>query len=441
MPDPRAFLAELFAAAVEAVHPARCVPPVLPARPKGRAVVVGFGKGAAAMAAAVEAAWGEVEGFVVTRYGHGADLKSIEMLEAGHPVPDAASEEAAKRMLAIARSLGPDDHLLCLASGGGSSLMTLPAAGLTLADKAAVNRALLKSGAPIAAMNCVRKHLSAIKGGRLALAAAPAAVTTIVISDVPGDDPSVVGSGPTLPDPTTRAEAAAILARYAIDVPPAVTAWLADPASETPKPGDPRLARADVVVAATAQTMLDAAAAFCAARGVRALVLSNAMEGEASMVARFHADLVRQIRAHGQPAPAPVVLLSGGETTVTVRGKGRGGRNSEFLLGLALALEDAEAGGGVGGGPAGGAERPQATGMPGVHALAADTDGIDGSEDNAGAFLDPGTLARARAAGRDPAASLAANDAYPVFEAAGGLLVTGPTRTNVNDLRAVLVEG
>ena len=419
MPDPRAFLAELFAAAVDAVHPARCVPPVLPARPKGRAVVVGFGKGAAAMAAAVEAAWGEVEGFVVTRYGHGADLKSIEMLEAGHPVPDAASEEAARRMLAIARSLGPDDHLLCLASGGGSSLMTLPAAGLTLADKAAVNRALLKSGAPIAAMNCVRKHLSAIKGGRLALAAAPAAVTTIVISDVPGDDPSVVGSGPTLPDPTTREAAAAILARYAIDVPPAVTAWLADPASETPKPGDPRLARADVVVAATAQTMLDAAAAFCAARGVRALVLSNAMEGEASAVARFHADLVRQIRAHGQPAPAPLVLLSGGETTVTVRGKGRGGRNSEFLLGLALALD----------------------GMPGVHALAADTDGIDGSEDNAGAFLDPATLARARAAGLDPAAALAANDAYPVFEAAGGLLVTGPTRTNVNDLRTVLVEG
>jgi len=416
--NPRVFLAGLFEAAVAAVHPARVVPPALPPRPKGRALVLGFGKGAAAMAAAVEAAWGDrVEGFVVTRYGHGVPLASIECLEAGHPVPDTASREAAARMLALAASLGAEDRLVCLASGGGSALLTAPAAGLDLADKVTVNKALLRSGASISEMNCVRKHLSAVKGGRLALAAGTAPITTIVISDVPGDDPSVVGSGPTLPDPTTRQQAQEILARYGIAVPEAVARRLADPASETPKPGHPRFSNCDAIVAATAQTMLDAAAAHAAAHGVRSLVLSNAMEGEAVAVARFHADLVRQARAHGQPAPTPLLLLSGGETTVTVRGHGRGGRNGEFLLGLGLALD----------------------GMADVHALAADTDGIDGSEDNAGAFLDPQTLLRARAAGLDPVAALAGNDSYAVFAASGDLLVTGPTRTNVNDLRAILV--
>jgi glycerate 2-kinase len=417
MTDPILLLRALFDAAVEAVSAERCVPRGLPTPPVGRTVVVGAGKAAAAMARAVEAHWtGPLEGLVVTRYGHLAPQAGrIEVVEASHPAPDAAGAEAAARVLSMVRGLTADDLVLALISGGGSSLLAAPADGLTLADKKAVNLALLRSGAAIGEMNCVRKHLSAIKGGRLALAAAPARVVSLVLSDVPGDDPSVVASGPTVGDPTTRQEALAILTKYGIDASPAVLAWLADPASETPKPGE---IDGEAVVIAVAQDALTAAQDAAEALGLTVLSLGGAIEGEAREVAAEHAALVRTILRGEGPVAAPCVVLSGGETTVTVRGQGRGGRNAEYLLALALDLE----------------------GETRIHALACDTDGIDGVEDNAGAVLDPATLARARAAGVEPRAALARNDSYAVFEAAGGLVFTGPTLTNVNDFRAILIS-
>ena len=418
----RDLLLRMFQAAVDAAAPALCVPPHLPAPPAGRTVVVGAGKAAAAMAQAVEAGWpreAPLSGLVVTRYGHGVGpLPRIEVVEAAHPVPDAAGQAAAARVLQQVTGLEPDDLVLCLISGGASSLLALPAPGVDLAAKQAINRALLRSGAGIHEMNCVRKHLSAIKGGRLAAAAAPAAMVTLMISDVPGDDPDVIGSGPTVPDGTTLADARAVLARYGIDASPAVEAWLHDPAAETPKPGDPRLARTRTAMIATPQAALEAAAAVAREAGIAPVILGDAIEGEAAEVARVMAGIARQCAAHGQPAPPPCVLISGGETTVTVRGGGRGGRNAEFLLALAVALG----------------------GRPGIHAIACDTDGIDGTEDNAGAVLDPDSLARARSLGLDPRARLADNDGYGVFAALGDLVVTGPTRTNVNDFRAILVR-
>jgi hydroxypyruvate reductase len=417
--DPRAFLRALFDAAIDAASPAKTLARFLPPPPKGRTIVVGAGKAAAAMAAAVEAAWrGPLEGLVVTRYGHGAPTQSIEVVEAAHPTPDAAGQGAAARILDRVKGLTADDLVLCLMSGGASALLALPAPGLTLDDKRAINRALLRSGADIAAMNCVRKHLSAIKGGRLAVAAAPAKVVGLIVSDVPGDDIAVIGSGPTVADPTTSAEALAILRRFSIDVPSRVVAHLQSEGSETPKPGDPRFARVTNTIVATPFAALQAAAETARALGVAPVVLGDAIEGEAREVGRVFAGIALSAARHGAPARAPCVLLSGGETTVTVRGAGRGGRNAEFQLGLAIAL----------------------AGAPGVYALAGDTDGIDGSEDNAGAVLTPDTLARAAALGLRPQDYLADNDAYSLFAALGDLVVTGPTRTNVNDFRAILIE-
>ena len=419
MPTAHPLLLHLFDAAMAAADPYHLIAPHLPPPPRGRTLVLGAGKAAARMAEAVERHWqGPLEGLVVTRYGHGAPTRHIEVIEAGHPVPDAASEDAARRMLEAAAGLGPDDLVLCLVSGGGSALMSLPAPGITFEEKRALNRELLRCGAPIAEMNRVRRHLSAIKGGRLALACHPARVLTLVVSDVPGDDPAVVASGPTVPDASSALDALAILERYGIDVPAAVEAVLRDPARAAPRPDDPRLARNETVVIATAQAALDAAAACARAAGVTPLILSNRIEGEAREVALVHAAMARQVLAHGQPLGAPCVLLSGGETSVTVRGHGRGGRNAEFLLALAVALD----------------------GQAGVHAIACDTDGIDGTEDNAGAWLAPGTLASARALGRDARAHLGNNDGYGFFGALGQLIVTGPTRTNVNDFRAIVIE-
>ncbi len=416
--DPRALLRGMFDAAVRQASPALCVPPHLPPAPPGRTVVVGAGKAAAAMAQAADARWPAdrpLSGLVVTRYGHGVGLlRRIAVVEAGHPVPDAAGEGAASAVLGMVRGLGADDLVLCLVSGGGSSLLALPAPGLTLADKQWVSGALLRSGASIHDMNCVRKHLSAIKGGRLALAAAPARVVSLLISDVPGDDPSVIASGPTVPDGTTLAEARAVLARHGIQPPRAVADRLAEPSAETPKPGSPAFARSEVRIVATPKASLEAAALLARQAGLRAVVLGDAVEGEASVVARGMAAQALAAAASGQPC----VLISGGETTVALRGQGRGGRNAEFLLALAVALD----------------------GHPAVHAIACDTDGIDGTEDNAGAWLAPGTLDRARALGLDARACLANNDGYGFFSALGDLIVTGPTRTNVNDFRAILVQ-
>ncbi|MGD1038948.1 MAG: glycerate kinase [Roseiarcus sp.] len=420
MNEPRAFLTGLFQAAIDAASPAKRLARFLPAPPKGRTIVVGAGKAAASMAAALEAAWeGPLEGLVVTRYGHGAPTKRIEVIEAAHPVPDSAGEKAALRILQRVNNLGADDLVLCLVSGGGSALLAAPAPGLTLDDKRAINRALLTSGADIAEMNCVRKHLSAIKGGRLALAAAPARVVGLVVSDVPGDDLAIIASGPTVADPSTSVKALAILGRYRIDAPARVLAHLRSASSETPKPGDPRFAAVSNVLVATPLMSLQAAAQAARAAGVSATLLGDAIEGEAREVGKVLAGVARSAAMHGEPARPPCVLLSGGETTVTVRGKGRGGRNAEFLLGLAIALD----------------------GAPGVHALAGDTDGIDGSEDNAGAYVAPDTLARAAALGFSAKDRLADNDAYSFFQALGDLVVTGPTLTNVNDFRAILVTG
>jgi hydroxypyruvate reductase len=415
--EAREILRSLFDAAVAAAHPRLCVPPQLPAPPAGgRTLVVGAGKAAAAMARAVEDHWtGALSGLVVTRDGYGVPCFRIEIVEAAHPTPDARGSAAAARILDAVGRTQPDDLVLCLISGGASALLALPAPGIGLADKQATTRALLRSGATIHEINCVRKHLSAIKGGRLA-AATPARLVTLAISDVVGDDPSVIGSGPTVPDPTTFAEARAILAKYRIAAPPAVAAHLAAARHETPKPGDPRLARADYRIVATPRIALAAAAERARAQGVEPILLGDDVEGEARQVGAAHARLAREI-ARDRTKPKPCVILSGGELTVTLAGRGKGGPGTEYLLGLALALD----------------------GAPGIHALAADTDGIDGSEDNAGAYASPDTLARARGFALDPDACLAANDAYSFFRALDDLLVTGPTFTNVNDLRAILI--
>ena len=415
----RLLLLSLFDAAVAAAAPARCLAAHLPPPPRGRTLVIGAGKAAASMAQALEAGWpGELSGMVVTRYGHRVPTARIEVVEAAHPVPDAAGRAAAARMLNLVQGLSADDLVICLISGGGSSLLALPAEGLTLEDKQQVNRALLKSGANITEMNCVRKHLSAIKGGRLAAACAPAQVLTLTISDVPGDDPSVIASGPTVADASSCADALAILAKYAISEPKAAVDYIRRGHDETPKPGDPRLARARQVMIATPQMSLEAAADVARAAGITPLILGNALEGEAREMALVHAGIARQVLRHGQPAARPCVLLSGGEGTVTVRGSGRGGRNVEFLLALAVALD----------------------GEPGIEAIACDTDGIDGTEDNAGALLLPDTLARARAIGLHAPAYLANNDGFSFFAALDDLVVTGPTMTNVNDFRALLIR-
>lgn len=417
MPE-RALLTSMFEAAVAAATPSACMPAFLPRPPKGRTIVVGAGKAAAAMAKALEESWpGPLEGLVVTRYGHAVPCQRIAVIEAAHPVPDLNGVRAAARMLALVEGAGEDDLVIALISGGGSALLSLPAEGLLLSDKQAINKALLKSGAPIDEMNCVRKHLSAIKGGRLAAAAFPARVVSLVISDVPGDDLAAIASGPTVADPTTFADARAILARYGIDGPAPVIAHLEAAQEETPKPGDPRLVRCETHLIASPQQSLLAAAVVARKAGITPVILGDSLEGEARDVGIVMAGIARQVARHGQPAAAPCVLISGGETTVTVRGKGRGGRNVEYLLSLAVKLG----------------------GQSGIHALAGDTDGVDGAEEVAGAMIDPTSLARARAAGLDPIASLDNNDAHTLFQALGDQIVTGPTLTNVNDFRAVLI--
>lgn len=423
LPDPHRhpeeFLSALFRAAIEAADPRLTLAAHLPPRPTGRVVVIGAGKAAASMATAVEAAWPDVPltGLVVTRYGHGLPTTRIRVVEAGHPVPDSAGTDAAREILGMVTGLGPDDLVLCLISGGGSALLALPAPGVPLADKRAVTGALLRSGAAIDEMNCVRKHLSAIKGGRLALAAHPAQVVTLAISDVPGDDPAVIASGPTLADPTTLAEARAVLARHGITLPDSVAAALLDPVNETPKPGDPRLVRTRLHLIARPLDSLTAAARLAETAGVTPIILGDAIEGEAREVGRMLAGIARSVAEHGLPVRAPAVILSGGETTVTVRGTGRGGRNAECLLAFGL----------------------QSAGRAGIYGLFCDTDGIDGVESNAGALWTPDSAARLAALGDDPVARLDNNDAFAVFEALSQLIVTGPTRTNVNDFRAVLV--
>jgi glycerate 2-kinase len=417
--NPRQFLIDLYTCAVDAVSAAKCLPSFLPVpSPEGRTLVIGAGKGAAAMAKTVEDHWqGAISGLVVTRYGHGADCKKIEVVEAAHPVPDEAGRAAAGRIMQMVQGLTEKDLVLCLISGGGSSLLALPAEGITLEQKQALNRALLRSGATIFEMNCVRKHLSAIKGGRLALACSPARVVTLLISDIPGDDPGIIASGPTLPDPTTCADSLAILKKYGIDIPENVRKHLESGAGETPKPGDPRFEGHSHSVVATAQHALDAASEMARDAGIASYILSDCIEGEARDIGLMHAALARQIAQRNQPFEAPCVLISGGETTVTVRGKGRGGRNAEFLLSFAVAMD----------------------GNPSVHAIACDTDGIDGSEDNAGAVYAPDSVKRAEQQSLRAVAMLDNNDGYGFFSALDDLVVSGPTRTNVNDFRAILV--
>lgn len=421
----QALLRRMFDAAIASAQPARCIPPHLPtpqALGGGRLIVIGAGKASAAMARAVEDHWqgpmSALSGLVVTRYGYAVPCERIEIVEAAHPVPDAAGLAAAERMLALLRDLKPEDLVLCLISGGGSSLLPLPAPGLTLAHKQAINRALLKSGATIREMNCVRRHLSAIKGGRLAAACHPARVLSLLISDVPGDDPIDIASGPTVADPTTCADALAIVRRYAIDLPAPVRELLESGAGESIKPGDPRLGRAELRMIATPQLALEAAAVVAREAGYTPCILGDALEGEARELGTVLAGIALQVAARGQPLAPPCVLLSGGETTVTVRGQGRGGRNVECLLAMALAL----------------------AGHPRIHALAGDTDGVDGQEEIAGATLSPDTLARAWALGLNPRDSLADNDGHGFFGALGDSVITGPTLTNVNDFRAILVE-
>ncbi|MBK5539867.1 glycerate kinase [Pseudomonas sp. TH07] len=415
--DPQQFLRELFATAIDAAHPQHVLEAHLPRDRSGRVIVIGAGKAAAAMAQVVERCWqGEVSGLVVTRYGHGAPCQKIEVVEAAHPVPDAAGLAVAKRVLELVSNLSEQDRVIFLLSGGGSALLALPAAGISLADKQSINKALLKSGATIGEMNCVRKHLSAIKGGRLAKACWPASVYTYAISDVPGDLATVIASGPTVADPSTSAEALAILKRYAIDVPAAVRNWLQSAESETVKPGDPALARSHFQLIARPQQSLEAAAVKARQAGFSPLILGD-LEGESREVAKVHAGIARQVLLHGQPLAAPCVILSGGETTVTVRGTGRGGRNAEFLLSLTDSLK----------------------GLPGIYALAGDTDGIDGSEDNAGAIMTPDSYSRAAALGLSASDELDNNNGYGYFAALDALIVTEPTRTNVNDFRAILI--
>lgn len=421
--DPRSFLKSLFDAAVSAADPENVIGGFLPAPVKGRTVVIGAGKASAAMAASFERAWrarglGPLEGLVVTRYGHAKPCKSIEIIEAAHPVPDEKGAAAAGRILDWVKNLGPDDQVVALLSGGGSALLSLPPDAVGMDVKRAVNKALLVSGASIHEMNCIRKHLSLIKGGRLARAAHPAKVISLILSDVPGDDPSIVASGPTIPSATTRADALAIIERYKMDIPGAALAWLKSAAADAPMPNDPDFAGDSHFVIANAQMSLEAAARAARAAGVTPHILSDSIEGEARDAGAVFAAIARQIAAKNQPFPKPCVLLSGGETTVTVRStEGRGGRNTEFLLAFAIGI----------------------AGVPGVTALSADTDGIDGTEDNAGAFCDGETSVRLFASGKNPKTCLAQNDAFTAFMQLGDLFVTGPTRTNVNDFRAILI--
>ncbi|CAO3449827.1 glycerate kinase type-2 family protein [Azospirillum largimobile] len=416
---PRDLLRQMFDAAIAAAQPALCVPANLPDPPKGRLVVIGAGKASAAMARAVEDHWpGDLSGLVVTRYGYAVPCRRIEIVEAAHPVPDAAGLAAAERIRALVSGLGADDLVLCLISGGGSALLALPQGGVTLADKQAVNRALLASGATISEMNCVRRHLSAVKGGRLAAACAPARVLTLLLSDVPGDNPMDIASGPTVGDPTSCADALAILRRYGITVPPAVLELLESGRGESVKPDDPRLAGCEARLIATPQMALEAAAAVARKAGYPVHILSDRIEGEARDVGKVLGGLALQVADRAQPFTAPCILLSGGETTVTVRGGGRGGRNVEFLLSLAIALD----------------------GHAAIHAIAGDTDGVDGQEEIAGAIIGPDTLARAWSLGLKPRDSLADNDGHGFFEAMGDGVVTGPTLTNVNDFRAILID-
>ncbi len=415
---PRQLLEQMFRAAIASAQPQERIPAFLPEPRDGRLIVIGAGKASAAMAQAVEQHWrGALSGLVVTRYGYAVPCERIEIVEAAHPVPDAAGEQAARRMLDLANKVGAGDTVLCLISGGGSALLALPLDGITLADKQAVNRALLKSGATIGEMNCLRRHLSAIKGGRLAAACHPAKVVTLAISDVPGDHPGDIASGPTVGDATTCADALAIVRRYGIDLPAHMLDVLESGRGESVKPDDRRLASADFALIATPQQALEAAAECARAAGVTPHILSDRLEGEAREVGRTLAGIALQVARHEQPFKKPCVLLSGGETTVTVRGRGRGGRNVEFLLSLGVALQ----------------------GQPGVHALAGDTDGVDGEADVAGAYLAPDSLQRAWQLGIQPRDSLDNNDGHGFFGALGDAIVTGPTLTNVNDFRAVLI--
>ncbi|MEI9426910.1 glycerate kinase type-2 family protein [Mesorhizobium sp. Cs1299R1N3] len=419
VPDPKVFLTSIFNAAVAAADPERTIRDHLPVRPRGRTIVVGAGKGSAQMAAAFEKVWdGPIEGLVVTRYGYGAKCERIEIIEAAHPVPDAAGLEASRRLLDKVQGLTADDLVVALISGGGSALLPSPAAGLTLADEIAVNEALLASGAPIAAMNTIRKHLSTIKGGRLAAAAWPAKVVSLVVSDIPGDNPALVASGPTVPDTGSREDALASISAYGMNLPASVMAHIRSPAADAPDPDDERFSRNEVHLIASAGVSLEAAAVEARRQGIEAVILSDAVEGEAREVGGFHAAIAREVATRNRPFQKPVLILSGGETTVTLRAKGKGGRNSEFLLAFAIGIN----------------------GVEGIHALAADTDGIDGSENNAGAFADGSTVSRMRAADVDAKAMLDGNNAWTAFNAVGDLFVPGPTGTNVNDLRAILVR-
>ena len=418
--DPRALFGGLFTAAVAAADPERVIRDFLPQKPKGRTLVIGAGKASAQMAAAFEKAWdAPLEGLVVTRYGYAARCERIEVIEAAHPVPDEAGLVASRRLLESVEGLTSDDLVVALISGGGSALLPSPPDGMSLDDEIAVNEALLASGAPISAMNTLRKHLSTIKGGRLALAAHPAKVVSLIVSDIPGDNPAFVASGPTVPDRAARDDALAIVRDYGLKLPDAALRHLRSEAAEAPSPDDPAFAGNEVHVIASAARSLEAAAEEARRCGIEAVILSDAIEGEARDIAGMHAAIAREIAARDRPFRKPVLLLSGGETTVTIRGKGgKGGRNSEFLLALALAIE----------------------GVEGVHAFAADTDGIDGSEDNAGAFADFTSAARIRPAGIDPKPALGRNDAWTAFDAVGDLFAPGPTGTNVNDFRAILVR-
>ena len=415
--EARTLLRRIFDAAVASADPGPGVLRHLPEKPKGRCIVVGAGKASAAMAAALDAAWPDVDlnGVVVTRYGHAVAAGRIRIVEASHPVPDTMSETAARLVLAAVSDLGPDDLVIALISGGGSALMTLPAGAMTLADKQAVNRALLASGATITEMNAVRKHLSGIKGGRLAIVARPARLVTLVISDVPGDDPAAIASGPTVADSSTLADVWDIVARYGIDLPPAARAVL-ETGCETPKPGE---LETDIGLIAAPSLALAAAAETARQAGLTPLILGDAIEGESREIGTAMAGIARSVRVHGLPVGAPAILLSGGETTVAIgQGPaGRGGRNTEFLLGFALAT----------------------AGETGVWAIAGDSDGIDGTEDAAGAIVTPDTLSRGRAAGLDARGYLSAHDSYTYFHRLGDLILTGPTLTNVNDIRAILI--
>lgn len=417
-PAPRQLLQELFQTAVDAAHPELTLPATLPQPPKGRTVVIGAGKGAAQLAKTFEHHWsGPFEGFVVTRYGFGVPCDRFEVVEAAHPIPDVAGQKAAERMLSMVQGLREDDLVIALVCGGGSALLPMPPDGFTLEDEQLLCRALLQSGMPIRGMNAVRKHFSGIKGGRLAQAAAPARVVSLVVSDVPGDDPSEVASGPTVPGSATRAEALAWIARYDLNLPEQLEQAIAT-APEAPRPDDPVFARNTVSLLASANRSLEAAADLARSRGLPAVILSDSMEGEARELGRVSATIAGEVATKNRPFKSPIVLLSGGEATVTLRQNGRGGPNGEFILALALSLK----------------------GVSGITALAADTDGIDGSEDNAGAFADAGTISRIREAGQDPQELLDRNDSWTAFQAADDLFTPGPTGTNVNDFRAILID-